>query len=283
MENVKIAYGDFISAEIVADSINQYGNRLTTFCLRYPRAIHGELMTHRVFSRNAASSRAIPIQKMLDQVRNSPFEPIYWGKNQPGMQAKEELQGDERQAAIDAWVEAAKSAADFAEKLMNAGAHKQIGNRILEPWQIMQTIVSATDFDNFFELRDHEDAEPHFQALAKCMRAALSKSTPVKRTGVNDWHLPYISPEERSTLPIETLLACSTARCARVSYLTHEGKIPNVDDDIKLHERLVGSAPIHASPTEHQAMPSLITGYVKNFNGWIQYRAVIESNYNRDI
>jgi len=100
---------------------------------------------------------------------------------------------------------------------------------------------------------------------------------------VNDWHLPYISDEERKTLPIETLLACSTARCARVSYLTHEGKEPDPEADKILFERLVGSRPLHASPCEHQAYASPVKGYVKNFNGWVQHRALIESNLWSDL
>jgi thymidylate synthase ThyX len=84
-----------ISAKIIADSISEseYGDRITTFELEYPRFIHGELMTHRLFSRNAASSRAIPINKMMDQVLTAPAMPVEWGLNKSGMQAEEMLKG----------------------------------------------------------------------------------------------------------------------------------------------------------------------------------------------
>lgn len=275
--------GDHTSATIIADSVNQYGNRITTFSLKYWRAIHGELMTHRVFSRNAASSRAIPVAKMIEQVEKNPFMQLKVGKNIAGMQAKEYLEGEELEAFQMEWKKSARMMADQAKILNAMGAHKQSINRILEPWQIMQTVVTTTDTDNFYELRVHEDAEPHINALATCMQRAQNDSTPVKRISVNDWHLPYISDEERATLPLEVLLACSTARCARVSYLTHEGKVPDVEADIKLHEKLVGSWPAHYSPLEHQAYASPVKGYVKNFNGWVQYRALHESNLWSDL
>lgn len=283
MTNITHSIGEHTSATIIADSVNQYGNRIITFSLKYWRAIHGELMTHRVFSRNAASSRAIPVAKMIEQVETNPFMQLKVGKNIPGMQAKEYLEGEELEKFQAEWKRSAQLMAEQAKVLNSMGVHKQSINRILEPWQIMQTVVTTTNTDNFYELRIHEDAEPHINALATCMYNAQSESTPVKRVSVNDWHLPYISDEERATLPLEVLLACSTARCARVSYLTHEGKVPDVEADKILFERLVGSRPLHASPCEHQAYPNPIKGYVKNFNGWVQHRALIESNLWSDL
>lgn len=271
------------SAKVVADSIGEHGVRLTTLQLRYPRMVHSEFMTHRAFSRNASSSRAIPVAKMIEQVRNEPAMPVHWGKNQPGMQAREELIGDARDQAYIQWLKAANDAADRAEKMMKLGLHKQVANRILEPFQFISVIVTATDWDNFFELRDHKDADPNIKLLAFLMKKAMGESAPVLRKpgGTADaWHLVYITDEERAEFLRDPRLLCklSAARCARVSYLTHEGTIPTISKDLDLHDKLVGSRPLHASPTEHQA--EVMYGYPfpeRNFRGWTQYRSVVEA------
>lgn len=289
------------TAKVIADSINPAGMRLTTLQLTYWRGIHSEFMTHRVFSRNASSSRAIPVAKVLEQVRKDPAMPCHWGKNQPGMQAREEHRApvrlyDEPQQTFwnatpeEAWREAALNAAVTAEAMAEAGYHKQVVNRLLEPFQFIHVVVSATEWDNFFNLRDHEDADPNIQALARTMCNEMARSAPVRRTWdqiagepetANCWHLPYVTEEERWAHfrdPV-TLAMLSTARCARVSYLTHDGKTPNFEADMKLYERLVGSTPIHASPTEHAAcvMPhGKYTDWCKNFQGWTQHRHHVE-------
>lgn len=144
-----------ISAELIAYSQAPNKQKIATFELEYPRFLHSELMTHRVFSRNAMSSRAVPIEKMIEQVRNYPATPIHWGKNQSGMQAKEELKGDELVEVKGEWFWAAKNVADSAEFMSELGAHKQVANRILEPFQTMKTVLTATEFENFFWLRNH--------------------------------------------------------------------------------------------------------------------------------
>jgi thymidylate synthase ThyX len=276
-----------ISAKVIADSIAPHGICITTLELCYPRFIHGEVMTHRVFSRNAMSSRAIPVAKMIEQVRNDPAMPIHWGKNQPGMQAHVELTGEERLRAIGRWKLAAEAAANHAEVMLEIGAHKQVVNRLLEPFQWMRTIVTSTHWKNFFELRDHPDAQPEFGALARAMKDAMNASTPVERPPVDDpdmdptdaWHLPYVTVGERAAYDIEYLLKMSTARCARVSYLTHDGLIPDIGKDIELYDRLVGSRPIHASPCEHQAVPEAYPDTKSgNFTGWTQHRQLIEKS-----
>lgn len=271
-------------AIVIEDSINpRGGHRLTTLQLEYPRFIHAEVLTHRVFSRNSSSSRAIPVPRMIKQVREDPAMPIHWGKNQPGMQAQQEndsfvmLPDSETGAPYphtvqDAWRFAADGAAGIAYAMHEAGYHKQVVNRILEPFQWMKTIVSATEWDNFFALRCHPDAQPEFQLLACMIREAMQNSVPVER----DYHLPYVSEEERKLLTTEVCMRISTARCARVSYLTHEGKVPVIDEDMKLYERLVGSDPIHASPTEHPAKRVEFIAGSGNFKGWKQHREEVE-------
>ena len=266
-----------IYAKVIADSTNESGTRLTTMELNYPRFIHGEVMTHRVFSRNAMSSRAIPVAKMIEQVRNNPVIPIHWGANQPGMQAQQQVECT-REAEYH-WRMAASAAAEHAEKMNAIGLHKQVVNRILEPFQWMRTILTGTEFDNFFELRIHPDAEPHIHALAVAMKAAMDASTPVRRLSVSthpgSWHLPYVKAGERLMYGVLSLCKISAARCARVSYLTHDGAAPSLDADLALYERLAGGVPMHASPLEHQAFSGRSTDHSGNLNGWVQFRQII--------
>lgn len=256
--------------KIIADSISEAGYRLTTFQLEYWRGIHGELLTHRMLSRSASSSRATPVEKMIKQVRERPAGPIHWGANQKGMQAFKEVTDPEEAKAL--WIEAANAAADQAEKLLALGLHKQVANRVLEPFQYMQTVVTATDWANFFSLRCHKDAQPEFRVLAEEMREQLHTNTPDK-VGKYGWHLPYLR-EDDADLPINTKIACCIARCARVSYMNHDGSTTTVEQDMDLYKRLLGSEPRHASPAEHVARPQL--GRNSNFNGWLQFRAYLE-------
>jgi hypothetical protein len=268
-----------IEAKIIADSFYYVGDkkhRITTFQLRYPRFFHAEFMTHRVFSRNASSSRAIPVMKMLKDIWTDPAMPIHWGQNQAGMQAKTELEGFKRRLAETLWRGAGKAACIFAYGMNKLGLHKQVANRITEPWQHISVIITATELDNFYALRDHPDAQPEIRDLAQKMKAAQDASTP-RELKSGEWHLPYCSDAEIATLPLEVLKKISAARCARVSYLTHDGLMPNVEKDIALHDRLVASEPIHASPVEHQATPSGDDLFHKNFKGFIQYREEVEA------
>ncbi len=260
-----------IEATIVKDSTTEVGKRITTFELCYPRFIHGELMTHRVFSRNAMSSRAIPVKKVLAQVWSDPAMPVHWGANQAGMQAKSQLKGWRKALARGLWRGAGKVACVFAWGLMKLGLHKQVANRILEPWQWMRTLVTATEWDNFYELRNHEDAQPEFRVLAIRMRTEMDISVPQVLL-VGEWHLPYVESKQAG----KDLLNCkiSAARCARVSYLTHDGKNPDEGKDLVLFVRLAGSRPLHASPLEHQASPGDVNW--GNFVGWTQYRKLWE-------
>lgn len=257
------------------------GKAIYTFQLKYWRAFHGEVLTHRMFSRNASSSRAIPVMKTISQVWNDPAMPVHWGVNQAGMQAKEQLTGFKLKLVKGLWRLAAKVACGFAYTLVKLNLHKQVANRILEPWQYIHVVLTSTEFDNFFALRDHEDAQPEFQELARAMRKAIAECVPrdVNRSRVAHrfWHLPYVSPNEREDFPLDDCLKFSAARCARVSYLTHDGKIPKPEADLDLYRRLVGSDPKHASPVEHQAFSMAGgVGQSNNFKGWKQYREMLE-------
>lgn len=296
-----------ITAKMVAYSAHpsKAGRPLITLQLRYPRFIHAEFMTHRVFSRNASSSRAIPVAKMLEQVRDDPAMPIHWGKNQPGMQANEEHNGlitvpPELMNAYgrfcgfgDALTTPQKTerehwwrflgwlAALGAEAFSQAGYHKQVVNRRLEADQFISVIVTATEWQNFFELRDHPDAQPEIRELARVMKEAIQQSRP-QPLGYGEWHLPYVSESEHEQVGTTVARKLSAARCARVSYLTHDGQAPSVEKDLALFDRLVGSEPLHASPIEHQGTPldpsdlygrSSLCG---NFRQWVQFRQVFQ-------
>jgi thymidylate synthase ThyX len=262
-----------ISARVVADSVSRSGHRVTTQVWVYHRTIHGEVMTHRMLSRNASSSRAIPVRKSIEMIRENPAVPIHWGKNQAGMQAYEEVENKEQAEGV--WRESCSLALRQAEKMLELGLHKQVINRILEPYSWITVVVSATEWDNFYNLRDHAAAEPHIRRLAEVALAAQNASTP-QLVEYGDWHLPFISSEERAAHPIELLIKCSVARAARVSYLNHDGTTPNIEKDVALHDRLVIEQPVHASPAEHQATPFLDgTRRSGNFIGWMQYRQTL--------
>lgn len=259
-----------ITAKVILDSISPAGARITTLQLMYPRFIHAEFMTHRMFSRNASSSRAIPVAKMIEQVRTNPAMPIHWGKNQPGMQANEEVTGADLITARSMWKDAANEAAESAENMMSLGLHKQVANRILEPFQHIHVIVTATEWENFFKLRLHKDAEPNIQALAVAMTEVMETSVPVP----NSFHTPYLTQEEIDWINAEDAFMVSAARCARVSYLTHDGDRPDFAKDMELAIKLRESG--HASPFEHvAAAEEYVFQTNANFRGWKSFRSTL--------
>lgn len=277
-----------ISATIIADSISPSGIRLTTMQLRYPRFIHSEFMTHRVFSRNASSSRAIPVLTLLKNTVKDMAAPVEWGSNKPGMQAGEPLQGWRQSLAKGLWYGAGWAAAGFAYLLCKLGAHKQIANRVMEPWSHISVVVTATDWANWFALRNHPDADPTIQLLAQKMQIAMDLSA-AKNLEPGEWHLPYVSEQELEREGLAMAQKMSAARCARVSYLTHGGNIPSVAQDLKLYSQLVESEPVHASPLEHQATPNPFVLFPdpafapSNMRGWQQFRKFVPNEAVFDV
>lgn len=264
-----------IDVKIVADSKSYDDIRLITYELTYPRYIHSEFMTHRVFSRNASSSRAIPIKKVIEEVTTNPVIPVEWGKNQKGMQAREQLSIEDSPKATKIWLDAASAAASFATALETLGVHKQITNRILEPFINIKVICTATEYQNFFKLRAHPDAQPEIRMLAEKMLEVYKLSQPVKLKS-DQYHIPYVSAEEINNYKIETLIKCSIARCARVSYKNHDGTNPIIDKDIELYEKLLESR--HLSPFEHVAKPDSLEWHA-NLYGWKSIRRTIPGEY----
>jgi hypothetical protein len=289
-----------IAVKVVADSLAPCGERLISLQCEYPRIIHAEVMTHKDFSRNAASSRAIPIDKMIQRVLHNPAMPVHWGKNQKGMQAEQELDAEGKSAAHAWWLETMRLAVEQARKGQALGLHKQVVNRVYEPFQHMVTLISSTRWNHFFHLRYHKDADPTFQALAQAMYDAIQESTPVQ-LAAGDWHLPYIRAEDWNDAfkqaddetyfsdyagfkerTREILRQVSTGRCARTSYLTQEG-VRDLVEDISLHDRLKGAAdtgqPGHWSPFEHPARAEAMPTPSGNFVGFTQYRKLFLNEY----
>ncbi len=249
-----------ISAKIIADSVGEHSPRLLTIQCRYPKFIHGEVMTHRVFSRNASSSRAIPVERLIRDVIDNPVYPSHWGKNQRGMSAEEENQnlvnvggGTEVDRKV-AWDKARSKAVFYARTFTAAGYHKQIVNRLLEPFCHINTLITATQWSNFLALRDHADAQPEIRILAQEIKAAMAASSP-DQLDPGQYHLPYVGVAERREVQTGDAIGLSVARCARVSYLTQDGRVPTREEDMNLYWRLLSTVPLHASPAEHQATP----------------------------
>lgn len=255
---------------IIKDSIFR-GKRLTTFQLRFWRAILPEITRHRCFSFCVRSSRANPVKNIIEQVRTNPWGPESFGSNQSGMVAGAELTGEALANAHQAWKLAALGAVTQAETLMNLGVHKQVTNRLLEPFTYSDMVLAGTDFDNFFMLREASDAQPEIQTLAKAMHKALDESTPTKLE-VGEWHLPYISEEElhNKAYSIDDLCKASCARCARVSHKLFNGTT-SIIKDIQLFDKLKNAG--HWSPLEFVAVACNVKEYMtSNYKGYNQYR-----------
>lgn len=324
-------------AEVICDSISPAMKRISTLRVRFPRWMLAEFNTHRCFSRNSASSRAIPVKKFLEQVKNDPYIPVHWGKNQKGMVSGTELSSEERLVAEKIWLETRDFVICQVEKLglkdvwvdakgdvvldkidlgdaLRAGKsieaamndrgcysldiHKEIVNRLMEPFMWHTALVTSTEWANFFALRTHSKATKAFQITACLMADAIVVSDP-KSLEVGEWHLPYaddkftrseskaylqtmdLQEHQTNALVDHVLLQLSAGRCARISYLTQDNR-RDIKEDIRLHDDLVvrqcnpEEDPAHASPLEHQAQAMDDKNYRSgNFIGFEQYRKTI--------
>jgi thymidylate synthase ThyX len=321
------------NVRMLCDSVAPGGERLATLELTYPRIVHAEFMTHRLMSRNSASSRAIPTPRLLEMVRESPMLPKWWGKNQAGMQASEQLTGNDLEITKRGWADLMEINAGYAERWHERGFHKQLANRVIEPWMFITVIASATEWDNFLSLRDTwpdpdqppGPAQPEIAWLGREVRRLLTESTP-RPVDAGAWHLPLVETEDETdplyvgvkeldhlrylgrVRPLDGNYQCSlrvaisAARCARVSYLTHDGR-RDLSEDVTLHDRLARSG--HWSPFEHVARAMQDTSkddermigvtpygvrdivecglrarrWSGNFRGWVQYRKLFAGEH----
>lgn len=287
-----------MQVEVILASKGPNQKPIYTFRMRYPRIIHGEIMTHRVFSRNARSSRAVPVKTMLLEVINKPFVPWHWLKNQPGMQGTIQLTLEERSEAERVWLKARDAQVAAVEELFDPDGlniHKQNPNRLLEAFSWMDCLITTTDIDNFIWLRDHEAAEPHLHDLAKLVVQAV-KTAKIESLAPGKWHQPYITGQDVNfaiasggRFVDDWLNKVSAARCARISYKPFDGD-GSYEAELRRYNLLVTSDRVHASPTEHQATPDIRLSDPDeweeptlhgNLDGYIQARKLIPNECYR--
>lgn len=251
-----------IKATVICDSVNKQGVRITTIEAEYPRFIHSELMTHRMFSRNASSSRAVPLLKAIEQIESNMAMPLYWGANQSGMVAGGELEFTG--PAKEHWKLAFDSAKRRAALLNDWHLHKQHAARLIEPFQMIKVLITATEWDNFFNLRIHPDAQPEICQLAYKIYLAMQDSKPVF-LNAGEWHLPYVNivwngkgeiayfDEDFNVISLEQAIRISASCSAQTSYRKHDTSIEKAND---IFEKLVKADVVHSSPFEHLATPA---------------------------
>lgn len=327
-------------AKVVADSVGPNKVRISSVEMTYPRFIHAEIMTHRDRARNAASSRAIPWKRfrpynskideslvsynqlcdanslgiitekcMYWQIMVDPVIPIVWGGEQKGMQAGQPLNDSDSKLAEASWLRARDAAVKEAEYLSTLGVHKSLCNRLTEPFMWITVLMTATEWQNFFRLRCHPDAEIHFQKIAGMVRDCINASEPVPLQA-GQWHTPYFTALDGDSLRkalIDGQLATghpddfmmfrrdrngeadqifwkyakrvSAGRAARISFLTQDGK-RDFDEDVRLFQRLIERTDdvLHASPLEHvneaTSRKDLISGCMR---GWKTFRSEFQN------
>lgn len=296
--------GEF-RVKVLADSISREGVRLTTVEATFPRFILAELNTHRMFSRNSASSRAIPTEKIIEAIRRKPFVPLTFNKRVKGMGVGDALDDDRQLSSRMRWLTARDAAVTAAEVLVKLDVDKSRANRLLEPFMWHTAIISATEWENFFGLRCHPAAQPEMRMIAEMIRAEMDASEPIELLdggGRFGWHLPLVRDKVDGDLLYRMgttseqeitkfLKLISASRCARVSYDKH-----NDDEDItktiNRAETMMQSVPAHLSPFEHVARPATYDdvevaelysdekqapheAFFGNFQGWVQMRREI--------
>ena len=299
--NVKRSRTPGISATMVLDSRGPNGARLSTIELEAPRFILAEINTHKMLSRGSASSRAVSVPRMMAKVSSEPAEPVFWGENQVGMSADHELTGSRLDEAKRIWSAMREMALQGVQRLHELGLHKQLANRPIEPWMRHRMITTATEWRPILALREHKAAQPEFRELARCVSDLLNDSTP-QELDVLAPHVPYVTGydeaeviKEGERLGIPRLREMvSVARCARVSYLYHDG-VQRIEDDIPRYKKLLEMG--HMGPMEHVAYAlgeeswrKIATGAaqawiedrvpVGNFWGWLQYRKTLLDEHN---
>lgn len=302
---------DLTSVRVIADSTNKQNDRLITLIATFPRYLLAELNTHRMFSRNNASSRAIPVNKMIESIRENPYVPSKWMKKHKGMQGNEFFTEEEVRELklVESWLADVERALERAQQMADQGVSKQIINRTLEPYMWHTAIITFTEGENFFNLRANDQAEPNMERLAYCMLEAINASTP-KFKNPGEWHIPFedeIDSTKLSSLAShfsinELKVRIAIAKCARVSYTVINGKgSDNYDADLKLYDQLISSG--HMSPSEHaaiamtdleynefirgrvnfnEAFPSEVLGWCGNFKGFVQARKLCLNENRKD-
>jgi len=279
-----------VEAEIILDSLNMATNdRITTVRCVFPRIILAELVTHRLLfvdqtadlatlyeaydediphglSKNAASSRAVPVTVMLGRTQNYPYIPVFRNA-QRGMASGDPV-GDVKQAqALKIWTDMMAVCMAGVEMLAELGIEKGIANRPLEWFSHIEVLLTATEWSNFFLLRDHPAAQVEIRDLAQAVRKAMKASQP-QSLYPGDWHLPYAYG-----FVTENFAQASAARCARISYKSlATGQPSTYADDMALFNKLTADNPKHLSPLEHPAVALAKHERHGNLMGWRSLR-----------
>lgn len=282
-------------AKVIADSIDPFGYRITTFEVQYPTTILQQFEKHRALPRSVvystASMRARPVASLVEEVENNPFVPSEFRKNQKGMQPGDGLSEVDAAKARNLWIAGAQTAAKVATELAALGVHKELANRPLTPYAWTRSIVTGTDWQEFYRLRTDADAQGEFRVLAEAMKEAHARSAP-RAIQAGEWHMPYRDPESdpspgeyasafdmseiRTYYRIgsnnfDALLLCA-ARAARVSYLTHE-KTRDLQADLTLARGLIKN--VHMTPFEHVAQAMGDDSYFGPLRAWRPLRMVV--------
>ncbi len=282
-----------IKAKIVQDSSLPTGERVLTFSAMYGRLIHSELLRHRAASHSVKSSRAIPTKKYREEVKQNIYVPVKFGTKKRGMQAGKptflsKFYGER------VWRLSSKFACLFHWMMEKLDIHKEVANRILEPYVwVEETItVEADALKEIAELRIHDDAQEDVRKIVEEMLYEMDKSTPVELKE-GQWHVPYVvrkitngvmtyTDNNGKNLTSDEAIICSAARSARSSYANHDNSMSVFEKDIKLAKQLIGSKPMHLSPFEHQARPFKDdlekNQYGSNFRHFFQQRKAIENS-----
>jgi len=295
-----------ITAKIIAHSfVAETGSEIVTFEVTYPRFILPEVLTHRVFSRNTSSSRAVPSKKM-GYWSEKIFYPIHWGKNKAGMSASEELSGVNLVISKFLWSTSAAIAFGLHSILSKLGGHKQWVNRIIEPYVYVKQVITTTELSNFFNLRCHKDAQPEIQFLANEMYKEYTNTHDCRILDKGDWHLPYIDFDDAGAahiidqdeeISLQDAILISVSACAQVSYRATDFSIEKARKIFKMLNVFNSDEPIHASPLEHQATPVIYPErkngkwpigvthrdrsgklWSGNFSGYVQLRHLLEQS-----
>ncbi len=291
-----------ITAKILADSVSAFSakRRLVTLDLTFPMFVQPQLLRHRAFSFSVQSTRAVPLKEQIRRVREEPCAPLRWGAAQRGMVAENVIDDATIQQARDAWEDAMLDAAAWAERFVELKVHQEVAARLLMPFQWCRMILSATEWNNFFALRIDPHAQAEIRLLAEAIRDAMAASTP-KVLLSGEWHLPLVDDEDREwcegllnklekepgphtdsvfrAARSDVMCLISAGRCARVSFLQHDGTRKPARD-LELGKRLVQEG--HMSPTEHQAAPLADHNERSgNFVGFKQHRKIYEHEDNR--
>ena len=309
---MKLVGKNGVTAEMVAYSQDaQYpDSKIMTVNVKYGLIVHAEFLRHRTLSRGVKSNRAIPMKNIRKEVISDPYIPVWFGAAQKGMVADSEMKY--KTLGLHVWRKArylACGAHWLAEKL---GAHKEWANRLLNPWQWVRETITATEWDNLYNLRIHKDAQKDIRVVVELIEE-LSKTCVPETLYAGEWHTPYVKHKETDgalhyldnngeELTLEEAKKASAARCARSSYDKHDGSQVTLEQDLPLYEMLVACDPKHASPVEHQATPMyslyLEDGIVNsnqwgngvthmdinnsfwsgNFKGWVQHRQLLKNH-----